>query len=68
MEKWDGEFEAIYDGPVCSQLVPYSDVGTDLAIGTEDCLHLNVYTPYKVFFVENIMIIMNFDVILFNHL
>lgn len=45
MEKWNDEYKAIYDGPMCSQRNPFQRNKTDL--GTEDCLYLNVYTPHK---------------------
>ena len=45
-EKWDGEFYAVKDGPICVQRDPFR---RDNEIeGSEDCLQLNVYAPYSV--------------------
>lgn len=45
-EKWDGEFHAVKDGPICTQRDPFR---RDHEIeGSEDCLQLNVYAPYSV--------------------
>lgn len=46
MDKWDGEFEAINDGPICSQRNPFVRSEDDL--GSEDCLYLNVHVPHRV--------------------
>lgn len=46
MEKWDGEYHAVKDGPICVQRDPFR---RDQEIeGSEDCLQLNVYAPHSV--------------------
>lgn len=45
--KWDGEYEAIFSQPRCSQL----DINRPTYVvdkGTEDCLQLSVYVPHRV--------------------
>lgn len=46
IEKWQGEYKAIHDGPQCSQRDPFIRSFED--VGTEDCLYLNVYVPHAV--------------------
>lgn len=46
LEKWDGEYLAIDDGPMCPQRNSIYRSTED--IGTEDCLRLNVYVPQMV--------------------
>lgn len=50
MEKWDGVYEAINDGSICSQRNPFRRSFTHM--GTEDCLYLNVFTPHRVNLIE----------------
>lgn len=44
LEKWDDEYKAIEDGPVCPQHHPFIKFN----VGDEDCLRLNVYVPHSV--------------------
>lgn len=46
LEKWDGEYLAIDDGPMCPQRNSIYRSAED--VGTEDCLRLNVYVPQTV--------------------
>lgn len=46
LEKWDSEYRATDDGPVCPQRNPF--IRSQQDIGTEDCLRLNVYVPHSV--------------------
>ncbi len=41
VEPWKGEYDATEDGSVCPQF----DISQSEAMGDEDCLFLNVYTP-----------------------
>ena len=41
VESWTGDFDATDDGYIC----PQYDISHREAIGDEDCLNLNVYTP-----------------------
>lgn len=43
---WDGEYQATYQRAMCTQIDPY--MRKDGVEGSEDCLHLNVYTPHSV--------------------
>nr|AXB38858.1 juvenile hormone esterase [Sitodiplosis mosellana] len=45
MEKWDGEYKAVNDGPMCTQRDPF--VHSYVDEGSEDCLYLNVYVPHS---------------------
>lgn len=46
LSKWDGEYKAIDEAPMCSQRDPFTRSYDDS--GTEDCLYLNVYVPHMV--------------------
>ncbi|XP_031636223.1 venom carboxylesterase-6-like [Contarinia nasturtii] len=45
IEKWDGEYKAVNDGPECIQRNAF--VHSYIDEGTEDCLVLNVYVPHS---------------------
>ncbi len=38
---WKEEFDATEDGNIC----PQYDISQGAAVGDEDCLNLNIYTP-----------------------
>ncbi|XP_031627736.1 venom carboxylesterase-6 [Contarinia nasturtii] len=44
-EKWEGEFFAVKDGPICVQRDPFRR--NHEIEGSENCLALNVYTPHS---------------------
>lgn len=46
LEKWDGEYKALQDVPICIQRNPF--IRSFKFFGTEDCLHLNVFVPHPV--------------------
>ena len=46
MEKWEGEYKAVKEGPMCNQRDPFVRSYADE--GSEDCLYLNVYVPHSV--------------------
>lgn len=51
-DKWDGEFHAVKDGPICVQRDPFR---RDQQIeGSEDCLQINIYAPHSVGNANNI--------------
>lgn len=41
-DSWDGVYDAFYERSMCRQV---DFVTNFIPIGSEDCLHLNVYTP-----------------------
>lgn len=48
LDKWEGEYKAIDDGPVCPQRNLFTRSYVD--VGVEDCLRLNVYVPHSVIY------------------
>ena len=48
VEPWDGILNCTHPGYVCPQKPYYTQ--TTLDKQSEDCLNLNIYSPYKVHF------------------